>query len=101
MNPKDFNSAVDILSKQIATTVIKKNHDYGSGNILGCPVGPQTGIVVRLYDKIARLSNLINCKENPANEPLLDTWEDIAGYAVVGMLLEKGWFELPLKKNKK
>jgi len=55
------------------------------------------GVLVRTNDKIARLKNLLRNQKAPSNESIDDTWKDTAGYAVVAMMLRKGWFILPLK----
>jgi len=73
--------------------VVDKNKDYGKNNILEFGMH---GILVRVNDKFARLKNLILNQKNPVNEVLDDTWWDIAGYAVVALLVKRGWFELPL-----
>jgi len=73
--------------------VCRKQHDYGHENILkfGIP-----GVIIRTWDKIARLQNLLRRNEAAVNEPLADTLIDIVGYSVIGIMLEQGWFTLPL-----
>jgi hypothetical protein len=80
---------VDVVNNahHIAETVIKKQKDYGPNNIRRSPYGPQQGLVVRLYDKIARLANLTGQNKNPENESLRDTFIDIAGYAIIGLMI--------------
>jgi hypothetical protein len=85
-------SSVDM--SHIINVVIDKQRSYGPGNILafGLP-----GIAVRVSDKIERLKNLTTTGHTPElSEPLADTWLDIVGYSVVGLMLLNGWFELPL-----
>jgi hypothetical protein len=77
---------------KVLTTIAAKQHDYGYDNIAG--FGSQ-GLVVRISDKRARLRNLKK-RGAPANEPLLDTWLDIVGYCIVGLMWEAGTFKLPL-----
>lgn len=52
------------------------------------------GIVIRLHDKWRRLYNLLNKQggegEFPVREGIADTLLDIAGYALIGRLLEGG-----------
>jgi hypothetical protein len=80
---------VDVVNNahHIAETVIKKQKDYGPNNIRRSPYGPQQGLVVRLYDKIARLANLTGQNKTPENESLRDTFIDIAGYAIIGLMI--------------
>jgi len=70
----------------------KKQKDYGPKNITRFGV---RGLSVRLYDKVERLANLLMDKEeDPQNEPLEDTFKDIANYGLIGlMLLREQWPE--------
>lgn len=85
------------IAESIADIVIKKQRDYGKSNIE--EFGEQ-GILVRSNDKFARLKNLILNNKNPANESIEDTWTDIAGYAILALMLRKGVFGLPLEAEK-
>lgn len=82
-----FEIDVVTLADHIARTVIKKQKDYGPNNIRRSPYGPLPGLVVRLYDKIARLANLSGKNATPENESLRDTFVDIAGYAIIGLMI--------------
>ena len=83
----------------IADILIKKQHDYGQNNIL---VFGEEGIMVRLSDKIHRLINLFkNRNAKPKNESVQDTFTDIAGYAIIGLMLQKQTFQLPLQLEEK
>ncbi len=93
---KTFNEAATNKAQHISSTLIKKQHDYGQGNILGCPVGPEMGLIVRLFDKLNRLANLYSNGQPPTNESLKDTWLDICGYGLIGMMLCDDEFKLPL-----
>jgi len=96
MNPQTFEEAAQVITGELADLVVSKQHDYGKGNIL--EFGEQ-GILVRANDKFARLKNLILNSNSPMNEPKMDTWRDIAGYAIVALMLERGWFELPMEEE--
>lgn len=77
-------------------TFIKKNKDYGKGNILDTG---ELGIIFRINDKVRRLQNLTQNKKDPENESINETWLDIAVYAVIAVMYRKGWFqELELKE---
>lgn len=65
----------------------KKQSDYGNRNIGDFG---REGLVVRLNDKVQRLRNLIWGKKNAANEATKDTWLDIAGYGIIGGIVEDG-----------
>jgi hypothetical protein len=91
-----FDDAVYQLANDLADMVISKQKDYGTENILGAPGGADNGILIRLWDKISRLKNLITSGKDAQNESVEDTYKDIAGYALVALMVSKGYFELPL-----
>lgn len=91
-----FNQAAGDKGKLIASTIVRKQLDYGKNNILACPAGAEMGLIVRLFDKLNRLANLYKSGKPPTNESLRDTWLDICGYGMIGMMLCDGEFELPL-----
>lgn len=74
-----------------------KQHDYGPRNILKFGVD---GLAVRLWDKIARFSNLRQRGTDAKNEPLVDTFIDMVGYVVIRDMLRYGWFELPINPDR-
>lgn len=96
MNNKTFNQAIGELAKEVADLVVKKQLDYGKNNILNSPVSPEIGVLVRLSDKIARLNNLIGQGKEAKNESIDDTWQDIIGYGLIGLMLQRGEFGLNL-----
>jgi hypothetical protein len=73
-----------------------KTADYSPWNIRG--VG-EVGIAVRLWDKTARLLNLLGwdietgtlrSAKEPKNEPLEDTLLDLASYAIIMLIYRRG-----------
>ena len=94
--PKTFEEACYMVGLQIERTVIEKQKDYGQDNILAFG---DKGIVVRLWDKASRLKNLVWNNKSPKNETITDTYRDIAGYAIIAIMLERGWFTLQLKEK--
>ena len=90
--PTTFNEACQEVANELAELVCKKQHDYGHGNILAFG---EFGVLVRTNDKVARLTNLVG-KEG-ITEPRVDAWRDIAGYAIIALMLERGWFQLELE----
>ena len=95
--PSTFEEACELIALDLSDLVTTKQHDYGKDNILGFG---ERGLVVRLWDKINRLKNLVWNNTRPKNESVEDTLNDIAGYAIIGLMLRKGWFELPMKEDK-
>ena len=76
---------------------LKKNADYSPANILGTG---ELGVVVRLWDKIARLMNLTGFRlkvepatfdkpKQPKNESVDDAYMDLSVYGIIGMLLRQ------------
>lgn len=94
-----FDQAALDKAQEVAKTLASKQRDYGQNNILGCPVGPEMGLVVRLFDKLNRLANLYKTGNQPSNESLEDTWKDIMGYGMIGMMLLDDTFKLPLEPD--
>lgn len=89
---------------KILETIADKQADYGPQNILWAGV---PGIVLRMHDKTARLRNLYArywkatspAEEKASVEPLADSWLDLVGYSIVGIMLLDGTFELPLQRD--
>lgn len=81
---------IDRIMKQIRTILIKKNKDYGDTNIL--ELGEQ-GIAYRIHDKTVRLLNLTKTKKQPENETIEDTYLDLAGYSIIGIMLRRKKFQ--------
>ena len=96
----DFEEAIHSIANEIADLVISKQKDYGKGNILKSPAGPEKGIVVRVGDKLNRLWNLLDNNKVPKNESLEDSWKDVAGYSLIALMVRRGFFELPIKGRK-
>lgn len=78
----------------ITDILIRKQKDYGPENIMKFGV---VGIIVRLFDKVARLNNLLlkthgNVKEaissnSVQGESLIDTLIDIVGYCSIALMI--------------
>ena len=83
-----FDSAGSLL--------LKKHHDYGPLNVAHSPGGALNGLRVRMWDKIARINNLLDNGVNPSNESLRDSFLDLMNYcAIAQMVIDKTWPELP------
>jgi len=76
--------------------LISKHHDYGPKNIAHSPGGALNGLRVRMWDKVARINNLIDSNVAPSNESLRDSFLDLLNYSAIAMMvLDKTWPELP------
>ncbi len=68
-------------------TVLKERHEkYGPLNIANAYGGPMNGLLVRLGDKMARLQHGL---DEHGDESVSDTLIDIAGYAVIALLVQR------------
>jgi hypothetical protein len=75
--------------------LIRKHHDYGPKNIAHSPGGPLNGLRVRMWDKIARINNLLDNGVQPSNESLRDSFLDLMNYSAIAMLVLDGvWPEV-------
>ena len=86
---KDKKDA-EVIINSLLQTLYKKHEDYGPMNIAGAPGGPMNGLRVRMYDKLARLNNLIDTGDTPNYESIEDTLIDMANYAIIGLLVQRG-----------
>ena len=85
-----------MIREQITETLIRKQHDYGHGNITTFGL---KGVLVRLSDKVERLINLQSKKTKAQNESTVDTLRDIVGYCVIALMLNDETFSLELGDN--
>jgi hypothetical protein len=86
-----INDVADTTSA-LFDLLIQKHHDYGPKNISQSPGGPINGLRVRMWDKMARINNLVDSGASPKNESLADSFKDLANYAIIGLLvLEDKW----------
>ena len=88
------------ITEGISKVLILKQHDYGHKNITDFG---EFGVLVRVNDKVERLKNLYG-RDNPLkplNESIRDSWLDVAGYAVIALMLLDNSFNLDLKENRR
>jgi len=90
-NWAEFELNVRDVMQELGDLLIKKHRDYGPKNISNSPYGATNGLVVRMWDKIARIVNLTKQGNVTAeNEPLEDSFKDIANYGIIGLLVLRG-----------
>jgi hypothetical protein len=76
----------------LGNLLIDKHNDYGPKNVSQSPGGPLNGLRVRMWDKIARINNLIDNDIDPKNESLRDSFMDLANYSIIAlMVLDDVW----------
>lgn len=89
---KEFIEAFETTLKNMFNIIQAKNHDYGGAtdpfnnfrmveklNITDL----ETGILVRMSDKMARISTLLKSPAKVVDEKLEDTLLDLANYAII------------------
>jgi hypothetical protein len=88
----EFELNVREVMTELGDLLIKKHKDYGPKNISNSPYGATNGLIVRMWDKIARIVNLTKDGKNVTaeNEPLEDSFKDIANYGIIGLLVLRG-----------
>lgn len=99
------------LKTEIHNLLVNKQFNYGPKNIIEFGI---LGIIVRMYDKVARLVNLITKADNLKDaltistikdESIIDTLFDIVGYCTMALMIESkdsdfgNWFLFPFEDN--
>ena len=78
----------------------KKQKDYGPSNIsVGTNLDTEedvkialTGLWFRMNDKMQRFKQIVLNDQDPENESLMDTFMDLANYAIIAQLVkEQNW----------
>lgn len=92
MTTKQFLKRIEEIYGSSLEIAKRKNHDYaGEGNPfknfgLCESVGicsTEKGILVRMTDKLQRISNLIDKDAQVKDESILDTLQDLANYSII------------------
>ena len=90
--PSAIPSSDGQLLDETLTLITSKQRDYGNDNVTRFG---HAGLGIRIHDKIARLENLAN--KNPDCEAVVDTWQDVLGYCIIGIMVSECTFNLPLE----
>ena len=92
----EFRTEVWRILDSAGNLLLRKHNDYGPKNIAHSPGGALNGLRVRMWDKVARINNLLDSKVSPSNESLRDSFIDLLNYSAIAiMVLDKKWPELP------
>ena len=85
-----FEIDVEFTFDELKDLLLSKHHDYGPTNISRSPGGPVNGLRVRMWDKFARINNLVDSGKDAKHESLEDSFKDMANYAIIGLLVLRG-----------
>lgn len=90
-----FEISVDKTFLDAKTLLLRKHKDYGPLNIAHAPGGAMNGLMVRMHDKMERLKHLTYAvpDQKPNYESIEDTLMDLANYAIIGLLVQRGQWE--------
>jgi hypothetical protein len=92
---EEFKNILD----EMYITFCKKQRNYGPGNIsVGTPLETKEdvklsliGLWFRINDKVQRLKQLVVLGQpDEVSEPIQDTYEDLAVYSVISLLVNRG-----------
>lgn len=86
----EFEDDVQATYDEAKALLLRKHADYGPDNIGRSPGGPLNGLRVRMWDKQARINNLIDSGATPENESLRDSFLDLANYGIIALLVLDG-----------
>ena len=87
------------LQREQYELFLKKQHDYGPGNIsVGTMLQTQdevhlalTGLWFRMNDKIQRLKTmLLSRRESAVDEPMEDAYLDVSNYGIMATIVKTG-----------
>lgn len=82
MNEEETKAFIELIDS-IKELRLRKSADYGnSWKIWGLE-----GVVWQIKSKFIRMNNLLQTKKDPANEPLRDTFLDMANYCIMAVQL--------------
>ena len=103
IKPVNFQDASAIIGRALEILLISKNQKYGKDNILNSSdfgIDPKKGVALRMNDKFERLKNGLQGMDL-GKEGFVDSFGDLIGYSAVGLMLELGWYELQIVREKK
>jgi hypothetical protein len=97
-----FEEDAQKIYDELLSILVKKQIDYGPYNIWHAPGGATNGLMVRMSDKLERLKNLIYSPKSskPKNESLEDSFVDLANYAVIALMVQRGVWAKYAEKQK-
>ena len=90
MTLEEFENNVVVIANELSDLLVSKQVDYGPGNINNAFGGPMNGLLVRMGDKFERIKHLYSTNQTPNHEAIEDSFMDLANYAIIAMMVERG-----------
>lgn len=91
-----FEAQVWDILDSAGDLLLKKHQRYGPRNISDAPGGPENGLRVRMWDKMARLNHLLDNPEvDPDDESLTDTLLDLLNYCAIFIMVRNNQWPMP------
>lgn len=88
---RQFEYDISDITSECYDLLLSKHKDYGPKNISMSPGGPLNGIRVRMWDKMARINNLLESNAgSPQHESLEDSFKDLANYSTIALAVLRG-----------
>lgn len=106
MNKTEFVNKFKKTLSYMEETMVRKNHDYSGGDREVNPfknfelveqlgvTSVEQGFLVRMCDKLSRITSLIDNEAKVSDEAIEDTLVDLANYAIIMSLYVKSKREL-------
>jgi len=85
----DQEEMISNVCDELKELLIRKNRDYGNSFSKQYEKYGMTSSLIRMEDKMNRLSNLISGAKQEVNESIDDTLQDLAGYALLTLVVRK------------
>lgn len=89
--PSDPSSYIEVALRDLQATLSSKNQDYRIDGEFSnfehaaalADVAPEDVILIQIGIKLGRINGLRRSGDIPSNEPLADSYQDLAGYATI------------------
>lgn len=95
----EFEMDLRLIAQDNLLLLLRKHKDYGPKNIALAPGGPINGLRVRMHDKLSRINHLFDTGADPENEPLRDSFIDMANYALIALMVLDGKWDSDDRKS--
>lgn len=97
----EFEMDLRLIAEDNLLLLLRKHKDYGPNNIALAPGGAINGLRVRMHDKLSRINHLYDTGATPENEPLRDSFIDMANYALIALMVLDGKWHSEVSDDRK